>query len=259
MLPGATRPAYLAPHVACPFPGMQLPRPLLATPPSQPFPFTPPTQASVGSAGTPARTPSHSVQAENSGLVPSNLAPAFHNSAATPGTAGAAQPKPSPPSCATARSPAGQEMVPPSADEVQLHSLVSKLRVALDSKEAAVAALNSQLEATQRQLVSCDVERRGLQLQLIEGQQHLQSTPGSPARQRLLEQLRQELGQEVHVAAEARAERDALRLQVAALQSQLEAAAQADAQVKSLWGTTLSSVCVHGWRVLKAWVYSSHG
>ncbi|GAB4818754.1 hypothetical protein N2152v2_005800 [Parachlorella kessleri] len=205
-------------------------------------PFTPPFHSSVGSAvATPAQlsaTPQHPL-AEDS--FTSRADSAANPAAATPAiaTTGATQPSPASSYVVREAGTGSQETVLPSADDAQLHAQISRLRVALDRKAATVGSLEQQLGELQRQLVACDVERRELQLQALEQQQQprtlaVQPLPSSPGNAspsaRLLAQLREELGREVHGAAEARTECDSLRLQVAALQSQLEAAAQVDAQ-----------------------------
>lgn len=117
-------------------------------------------------------------------------------------------------------------------DDEQLQSLVSALRVALGKKEAALVSVAGQLADVQGRLAGCDTERRRLEGQLRELQpaaaSQLQAAGLSPEG-RLLAQLRQELGQEAARAAELAAERDALVHDVALLQQQLTAAAQAEA------------------------------
>jgi hypothetical protein len=233
---GVGRPASpSAPHVACPFPGLQ-PRQVPLFHPSRGLPYTPHTQASVGSAATPPqlRTPVQPLQLEDS-FGTGTMTSAVSSIAVTPTVLGVAL-RPSPAASCMDRATAGQETVLPSAEEPQLHSLISRLRVALGTKESAITALGQQLSEAQRQLVACDVERRGLHLQLLERQATAAASAGSsgsPAGH-LLSQLREELGRQVQSAAEAMAECDALRLQVSALQSQLDATAQVDTQVRCL-------------------------
>ena len=116
--------------------------------------------------------------------------------------------------------------------------MLSALRVALGKKEAALVSIASQLADAQSRLHGCEAERRELAAQLRELQ--LASGSAAPGRLataasltpegRLLAQARQELGQEAARVAELAAERDALQQDVALLQQQLVAAAQAEAQ-----------------------------
>ena len=125
-----------------------------------------------------------------------------------------------------------------SADEEQLQSMLSALRVALGKKEAALVSVAGQLADAQGRLHGCEAERRELAAQLRDLQLASGSaTPGRLASAasltpegRLLAQARQELGQEAARVAELAAERDALQQDVALMQQQLMAAAQAEAQ-----------------------------
>ncbi|KAL4452473.1 hypothetical protein ABPG75_008135 [Micractinium tetrahymenae] len=118
------------------------------------------------------------------------------------------------------------------ADDEQLQSLVSALRVVLGKKEAALVSVAGQLADAQGRLTGCDAERRRLEARLRELEPaaagRLPSSGLSPEG-RLLAQARQELGQEAARAAELAADRDALQRDVALLQQQLTAAAQAEA------------------------------
>jgi hypothetical protein len=125
-----------------------------------------------------------------------------------------------------------------STDEEQLQSMLSALRVALGKKEAALVSVAGQLADAQVRLHGCEAERRELAAQLRDLQ--LASGSAAPGRLasaasltpegRLLAQARQELGQEAARVAELAAERDALQQDVALMQQQLMAAAQAEAQ-----------------------------
>lgn len=218
------RPALLLapPHAAWPLP---VQRPPAAHPVCQ---FPPSAQAT--SAGAPLGTPSRAAAPPAGTATGSSTVAALQ----PPPASQTLHPASSPATTTPPRAAAKQEMVLPSAEEPQLHATISRLRVALDAKEAEAATMQQQLEGLQRELAACDAERRGLQLQLLEGR-HAALPPGAggPATPPgdLLAQLRQELGREAQAAAEARAERDALRLEVAALRGQAEAASQAGAQV----------------------------
>lgn len=229
--PVPPHPAPGALHVACPFPGMQL-RPEHAFQPTQrQSPLTPLMRTvSESSAGTPVlfRTTTQSLQEEGSfasSAMVSALSSAVVTPAAPAAVAQGSSPLHSPASCQAVA--AGQETVLPSADERQLHALISRLRVALDTRETAAAGMQEQVRELQAQLVACDVVRRALQLRLMEGQQGGAAAAGLPPS--MLEGLSRE--------AQAAAEGDALRLQVAALQGEVEATAQAFTQVR--WSAEL--------------------
>lgn len=131
------------------------------------------------------------------------------------------------------------------ADEQQLQSMLSALRVALGKKEAALVCVAARLADVQGQLESNEAERRSLvaqmrELELTAGAAALDSLPAATsvtAEGKLLAQARHELGQEAARAAELEAERDALQLDVALLQQQLTTAAQVEAQERERLGT----------------------
>lgn len=116
--------------------------------------------------------------------------------------------------------------------------MLSAVRVALGKKEAALVSVAGQLAEAQARLEGCEAERRSLAAQLHDAQlasgrtagDGASAAPGFTPEGRLLAQARQELGQEASRAAELAAERDALQRDVALLQQQLVAAAQAEAQ-----------------------------
>ena len=124
--------------------------------------------------------------------------------------------------------------------EHDLQSMVSALRVALSKKEAALVCVAGQLAEAQGRLQQC----RASNLQLEEAGQELRQRlqagigGGAPGRLpaacsitpdgRLLAQARQDLALQVAHAGELAAERDAALLDVARLQRELVAAAQAE-------------------------------
>lgn len=124
------------------------------------------------------------------------------------------------------------------ADEEQLLSMLSALRVAMCKKEAALVNVAGRLAEAQSRLQGCEAENRKLAAQVRD----LQFASGAVAPERLaaaasvtmdgrlLAQARQELGREACRIAELATERDALQSDVAMLHQQLVAAAQAEAK-----------------------------
>lgn len=118
------------------------------------------------------------------------------------------------------------------ADDEQLQSLVSALRVALGKKESALVSVAGQLADLQGQLAGCNAERRRLETRLRELEPAAAGClppAGMLREEQLLVQAQQELGQEAARTAELAAERDALQRDIGLLQHQLTAAAQAEA------------------------------
>lgn len=120
------------------------------------------------------------------------------------------------------------------ADEEQVQSMLSALRVALAKKEAALVSVAGQLAQVQGRLEGAEAERRGLAARVCEleavAPDRLATAASVTAEGRLLAQAREDLGREAAAAAELTAERDALQRDAVLLQQQLMAAAQAEAQ-----------------------------
>lgn len=110
------------------------------------------------------------------------------------------------------------------ADEEQVQSMLSALRVALAKKEAALVSVAGQLADVQARLEGAEADGRGLAARV-----HELEAAGAVTSKSRMPQTQRDLGQEAAAAAQLAAERDALQRDVLLLQQQLMAAAQAEA------------------------------